>query len=156
MGMRYYPHPPPLEGEPLSKEVILSLQGNNSGRWGKMVRVHTTPSVLSWCGVWLCMFANVIMGQYWERSTSSILYRYLYMLISSSLVYYIFWYLKSLASKEFIVVNLSISPNRVQISVHSPVHANSSPESLGRCIIMKIYRDPGSPFYTQTAVLPMP
>ena len=32
MGMRYYPHPPPLEGEPLSEEVILSLQGNNSGR----------------------------------------------------------------------------------------------------------------------------
>ena len=32
MGMRYYPHPPPLEGEPLSEEVILSLQGNNSGK----------------------------------------------------------------------------------------------------------------------------
>ena len=25
------PSPPPLEGEPLSEEVILSLQGNNSG-----------------------------------------------------------------------------------------------------------------------------
>ena len=32
MGMHYYSHPPPLEGEHLSEEVILSLQGNNLGK----------------------------------------------------------------------------------------------------------------------------
>ena len=64
MGMHYYPHPPPLEGEPLSKAVILSLQGNNSG---KVRKDGMSPHHTICCGVgctWMCMFANVLMGQY--------------------------------------------------------------------------------------------
>ena len=62
MEMRYYPHPPPLAGEPLSEEVILSskeLIQEGEERW-----CESTPHHLSCCGVRLCMFANVLMGQY--------------------------------------------------------------------------------------------